>query len=346
MCVILTKPAGAKMPADNLLEQMWTSNPDGAGFAYALNNKVYVEKGFMKLKDLTNALAGLEKRLKANANRTIDDVSLLVHFRITTHGGTSPQLTHPFPISRDTNYLLSTDYQADVVIAHNGIISTVTATAQNSDTTQYIRDILVPMKQSNRRFMENKHMLEIIENTINSSRFTFLDKQGEFHFVGDWQADIDSPGCLYSNLHHKYYTPSKYDTYGYGDYLSDYTMYGAPVKAKRLPDDALLVVGKYSGYPMYDAAASLAYDYYITEDDSIFATDKGEQDYAWYEFHYDGVIINNEEVTYGEIPGFTETIYVDDFIDDGRIVYDGQRKDDIPADAQAGTVQKVSKSKR
>ena len=346
MCVIVTKPAGAKMPADSILEQMWISNPDGAGFAYTLNNKVYVEKGFMKLKDLTNALAGLEKRLKTNANRSLDDVSLLVHFRITTHGGTVPQLTHPFPISRDTNYLLSTDYQADVVLAHNGIISTVTTTPQNSDTTQYIRDILVPMKQSNRRFMESKHMLEIIENTINSSRFTFLDKTGEFHFVGDWKTDLDTPGCLYSNLSHKYYVPSKYDTYGYGDYLNDEHLYGVPVKAKRIPDTALLVVGKHSGYPLFESPISVDYDYFLTDDDNIVAVDKGEYDYGWYELQYDGLIIKNEEVTYGELNTYEETIYVDDFFDTSRPIsfYEQQRKDSLSADAQAGVVQKVSKS--
>ena len=349
MCVIVTKPMGAAMPPDNIIESMWTSNPDGAGFAYAFNNKVYVEKGFMKLKDLTNALAGLEKRMKASANLTLDDISLLIHFRITTHGGTKPELTHPFPISRDTSYLLSLDYQADVVMAHNGIISTVTATAQNSDTTQYIRDILVPMKQSNRRFMENKHMLEIIENTINSSRFTFLDKHGEFHFVGDWKTDEATPGCLYSNLSHNYYVPSKYDTYGYGSYLDDYHLYGNPVKAKRIPESALMVVGKHSGYPMYEPAISQVYDYYITEDDNIIGTDAGENDYAWYEFQYDGVLINNEEVTYEDIKARAETIYVDDFFGDGyrgapHTVLDDERATDLSVDAPPRAIQKVSKS--
>jgi predicted glutamine amidotransferase len=310
MCVIVTKPMNSPMPPDSAIESMWNSNPDGAGFAYALNNKVHVEKGFMTLKALQNGLAGLEKRLKSQVNMTLDEVALLVHFRITTHGGTSPELTHPFPITRDTAYMLSTDYKADVVIAHNGIISTVPVTAQNSDTTQYIRDILVPMKNSNRRFMENKHMLEIIEKTINSSRFTFLDKDGNFHFVGNWQTDPDTPGCSYSNLYHKSYKPSKYETYNNG--FNDYSLYGNPVRAKKLPDTAMLIVGKHSGWPMYEPVGNAMYDFYITEDDNIISTDAGELDLAWYEFHYDGVVINNEEVTFEDIPAFAQVIYVDD----------------------------------
>lgn len=303
------------MLPDTAITSMWNSNPDGAGFAYALNNKVHVEKGFMTLKALQNGLAGLEKRLKAQVDMTLDEVSLLVHFRITTHGGTSPELTHPFPITRDTAYMLSTDYKADVVIAHNGIISTVPVTPQNSDTTQYIRDILVPMKNSNRRFMESKHMLEIIEKTINSSRFTFLDKEGDFHFVGNWQEDPATPGCMYSNLYHQTYKLSKYEAYNNG--FRDYSMYGNPVKAKKLPETAMLVVGKHSGWPMYEPVGNTSYDFYISEEGNIISTDANEIDFAWYEFNYDGVVMNNEEVTFEDIPTFAEVIYVDDEFDYG-----------------------------
>lgn len=344
MCVILTKPAGSIMPQDHIIKNMWDSNPDGAGFAYALNNKVHVEKGFMTYKALQNGLAGLEKRLKAQVDMTLDEVSLLVHFRITTHGGTSPELTHPFPITRDTTYMLSTDYKADVVMAHNGIISTVPVTPQNSDTTQYIRDILVPMKNSNRRFMENKHMLEIIEKTINSSRFTFLDKEGDFHFVGTWQEDLDTPGCMYSNLSHKYYKPSKYEAYTTG--FNDYALYGNPTRVKRVPETALMVVGKHSGYPLYEPATSGMYDYYISEDDTIVATDSGEKDFAWYELNYDGLLLNNEEVTFEDIPAFTELIYIDDDFNYGWS-YPAPveaRKSDLQDNAPIRTVPKVSKS--
>lgn len=342
MCVIVTKPAGTPMPPEDVMKNMWETNSDGAGFAYALNNKVHVEKGFMTYKDLDNALAGLEKRLKSKADLTLDDVSLLVHFRITTHGGTSKELTHPFPITRDTKYMLSTDYKADVILAHNGIISTVIATPQNSDTTQYIRDVIVPMKNSNKRFFTDPNMMEILDNTINSSRFVFLDKFGEFHFVGNWSTDEDTPGCSYSNLSHKYYKPSKYPAY-YMDYdfEGDYHLYGAPVMAKRIPDTALLVHGSRSGYPKYESAASEAYDYYIDEYDNIYGTDKDEIDYAWVEL-YDSILLNNEEATYDTIKSKATKIYVDTYFTGG--VYDIEREPSPQDSPQAKLLQEVPKS--
>lgn len=340
MCVIVTKPAGTAMPPEDIMKNMWETNSDGAGIAYALNGKVHVEKGFMTYKDLDNALAGLEKRLKAKANLTLDDVSLLVHFRITTHGGTSKELTHPFPITRDTNYMLSTDYKADVVLAHNGIISTVTATPQNSDTTQYIRNIIVPMKNGNKRFFTDPNMLQIIENTINSSRFVFLDKLGEFHFVGNWQTDESTPGCSYSNLSHKYYKPAKYPAYYMDSFEEDYHLYGAPVTVKPIPESALLVSGSRSGYPMYESAASEAYDYFIDEYDNIYGTDKQEVDYAWYEL-YDSVVINNEEATYVNIKAKPIKIYVDHYFT-GGVSYD--EREPHPQDSpQARLLQEVPK---
>jgi Glutamine amidotransferases class-II. len=340
MCVIVTKPAGSPMPPEDIMKHMWETNSDGAGFAYALNNKVHVEKGFMTYKDLDNALAGLEKRLKSKANLTLDEVSLLVHFRITTHGGTNKELTHPFPITRDTKYMLATDYKADVVLAHNGIISTVVATVQNSDTTQYIRDIIVPMNNSNPRFYTDHNMMEIVEKTINSSRFVFLDKYGEFHFVGNWQTDEDTPGCRYSNLYHKYYVPSKYPAH-YLDYGDDFHLYGAPVLVKRIPDTALLAQGSLSGYPKYQSAADLSYDYYIDDYDNIYGTDKDEVDFAWYEL-YDSVIMNNEEVNYEAIKSNPTKIFVDQYFSGGAP--DPVREPDLQDYAQVGTLPKVSKS--
>ena len=62
MCIIAAKPAGVNMPDDRILENMWNRNDDGAGFMYAINGKVYIEKGFMRYKDLKTRLNQLGKK--------------------------------------------------------------------------------------------------------------------------------------------------------------------------------------------------------------------------------------------------------------------------------------------
>jgi len=57
MCVVAIKNKGVAFPNDDSIKAMWDANSDGAGFMYALDNKVFIEKGFMKLSDLNGAVA-------------------------------------------------------------------------------------------------------------------------------------------------------------------------------------------------------------------------------------------------------------------------------------------------
>jgi predicted glutamine amidotransferase len=222
MCVIAVAPKDVAVPSDELMKKMFDHNSDGAGFAYTINNKVFVEKGFMSYKEFYNALAGLDKKLK-NKNLTTTDIPIMFHFRIGTHGPNSRGLTHPFPFTDNTKYFEALDYKTNVVLAHNGIINTVKPVGGLSDTVQYIKDIVLPLYHHDQYFYDDIHLQELLANTNDSSRFAILDDRGTFTFIGTWHDDEEAPGVKFSNLLHSYsykYTPTTYSTsYAYDTFL-------------------------------------------------------------------------------------------------------------------------------
>ena len=246
MCVIAGSPLGVPRPSDKTMEAMFTSNPDGAGFAYTIDNRVYVEKGFMSYREFENALAGLEKRLKKD-NLTCADIPMFFHFRIGTHGANIPSLTHPFPISKNINNLFALDYSTDIVMAHNGIINTINVTGSHSDTTEYISRILVPLRNADTEFYNNPNFQELMQNTIDGSRFIFLNDKGDMVTIGSWLTSEEEPGILFSNLHHEWsydlfnrksskYLPGTFDN-GY------YNYYEELATVKKIPEGFYLTAG-------------------------------------------------------------------------------------------------------
>lgn len=241
MCVIATSAKGFDVPAKPVMKDMYDYNPDGAGFAYALNKRVYIEKGFMTYEDFLKALDDLQKKLKDKYNKTLKDISIMFHFRIGTHGPNSPELTHPFPISHKKKHFDALDLYTDVVMAHNGIIKSVTPVTDWSDTTQYVKDILHPLYMDNKEFYKSENVQHLIANTINGSRFVFLDKYGEFTYIGDWHDsdDADLKGVKFSNLNHEDTYMKYYNTYSTYDYYS-YNEKRTPVIVKELPHGTIL----------------------------------------------------------------------------------------------------------
>lgn len=210
MCVIMAKPQGQNPPTDDTIMNMWETNSDGAGFMYTLNKRVYIEKGFMELKELMNAIAGLEKRLKKDG-KELKDIPLIMHFRITTHGGTTRGNTHPYPVHGSSQVLQALDVYTDLGVAHNGVIHSVRPKVGESDTIEYIRQVLLPLAANDKDFLRNVYMRQLIENTIDGSRLAFLDKTGRIELLGNFETGTD--GLFYSNLNHEWTYYGKWHNY-------------------------------------------------------------------------------------------------------------------------------------
>lgn len=208
MCIIAAKPAGVRFPSDDTIRTMWNANPDGAGIMYPdkENGKavVRIEKGFMSLTAFNAALAELKKRFD------LDKLPVVMHFRITTHGGTCPELTHPFPIANSATLLRKLRSTAAVGVAHNGIIRSVTPGKDMSDTSEYIRSQLYPLMRALPSFTHNTHALELVKNAI-GSKMAFLEADGTITTVGDF---VTQDGMLYSNSSYVPYVHSARSVYG------------------------------------------------------------------------------------------------------------------------------------
>lgn len=205
MCVIAAKRAGVDFPSDQYIENMWFKNPDGAGFMYAKDGQVYIEKGFMKYLDFTDRIEKLSEEID------LKETAMVLHFRITTSGGTCKENCHPFPISESVGMLKKLTVRTDLGVAHNGIID-INHAKDVSDTQAYIMKQLAPLKKGVPNFLKNEHLLQLIHNAI-ESRMAFLDGKGGITLVGDFTEDN---GVMYSNLSFKHYDKFLRDfSYGY-----------------------------------------------------------------------------------------------------------------------------------
>lgn len=189
MCIIAAKPAGVKMPDQETIRRMWYGNPDGAGVMYALDGKVRIEKGFMKLSALETRLDEIRK------TADLDATGVVLHFRITTHGGTRPENCHPFPITDSLARLRMTRVTAPVGVAHNGIIDITPRDRSISDTMEYIASQLAPLSRALPSFYANPDAMTLIQNAIRS-RMVFLTGGGELYMTGNF---VEQDGIFYSN---------------------------------------------------------------------------------------------------------------------------------------------------
>ena len=225
MCIICAKAKGVDMPSKETITNMWNRNPDGAGFMYAVNGKVKIRKGFMTLDRLFESLEEAEKET------SLKETGVVLHFRITTHGGTRPENTHPFAITDSIKRLQMTSVSTDIGVAHNGIISNTPRSKNISDTMEYIASVLAPLKRSNPSFYRDNNLLDLIQNTIDGSRMCFLNGEGDIVTVGTW---VENDGLKYSNSSYTGNTYRHYTSYSwsYDDEYDDYPWYTSSTKTK------------------------------------------------------------------------------------------------------------------
>lgn len=206
MCIIAIKKAGVAIPGEELFEQMFSNNPDGAGMMWVENGSVRIAKGYMTFGAFKDALDKVAARLN------LVGIPMVFHFRITTHGSTKPDNCHPFPISENACMLQKLQCTTNVGVAHNGMITNIAASKNGlSDTMEFVLSYLSKMKQISGKFYQHPAFKEIIGNIIGSDKMVFLDKNGVIETVGDFVTETD--GMLYSNTS---YMQSRWASYSWG----------------------------------------------------------------------------------------------------------------------------------
>ena len=245
MCIICAKKKGIEMPDWNTIETMWYNNSDGAGLMWLEDGVVRISKGFMKYNDFRTELETLGKRLD------LKETPVVMHFRITTHGGTKPENCHPFPITDQIGLLQKLRSSTDVGVAHNGILSFTPRTGI-SDTMEYIATQLAVIKKMNRKFLQHDYLMQLIKNATAGSRLCFLDKYGRIFTTGNF---IEEDGVLYSNNNYKY----NYYDWGFSS---------KKTKSKLLCDvnDVDVYVKRNGSF-----VNTLAADYYIDRNNDVYS---------------------------------------------------------------------------
>jgi hypothetical protein len=156
----------------------------------------------------------------------VTNTPIVLHFRITTHGGTAPGNTHPFPVTEKLPLLQMTKSKAPLAVAHNGIIGIKPSQKDISDTMEYIVSQLAPLYQLKKDFYRQDAGKKLIYNFI-KSKMAFLDGAGRIETVGDFTRGDD--GLLYSNSSYKartiYYNWDLWDDYSLEWYESKYGKY-------------------------------------------------------------------------------------------------------------------------
>ena len=196
MCIIAIKDKGIDYPDSETIQNMFCNNSDGAGYMYTLNNKVYIRKGFMTLEDFNQSVEELSQKVN------LTDIPMVLHFRITTHGDTNPENTHPFVVTKSKSLLKKLYVTTDLAMVHNGIIDIYQYDKTISDTMQYILDVVYPLKKLHRYFYNSEYGKELLDHTADS-KLAFLNQKGEIATVGTFITGDD--GLVYSNTTYKSY---------------------------------------------------------------------------------------------------------------------------------------------
>lgn len=258
MCVIAVKPANAAMISNEIIENMWHNNDDGAGFMYPGHGGVKIRKGYMTLKSFKKALKALNKEIDTTAT------PIILHFRIGTSGGNIAANTHPFPVSENLAALQKTQLTAPLAVAHNGVIDIKPRKKDISDTMEYILSQLAPLYQLKKDFYQREAGKQLVYNAI-QSKMAFMDAAGRISLIGKFEQDGE---YYFSNSSYKAF----YRTYNYCDKWDDYlfknwSKKGYTARLLQWLDDR-------DGYIITGAGEMVeAYDYLINSANELYIYD-------------------------------------------------------------------------
>lgn len=175
----------------SILKECWANNPDGAGFAYATQGNVYVYKELRSFKTFYKAYKSV---------RLVNDLPMIIHFRIATSGLVNDVNCHPFQVRQDMAFI------------HNGMLS-CQSTETHSDTWHF-NELLRGLPHG---FELNKSIMILLQNASEGSKLVLLDGCGRYNIIhenaGHWNGDD-----WFSNYSYIIYkTVYKSLKWGYGD---------------------------------------------------------------------------------------------------------------------------------
>jgi len=216
MCIAIYKPAD-KILSQETLNECYNSNPDGAGFMYAQDKKLHIEKGFF-------SYDSFYKAYKEHENK-----QAVIHFRIKTHGKIDTTNCHPFAVNNAIGFV------------HNGIISGF-GDANHSDTIGFNQSILQPLvsKWGNLALFQDP-IIDLIEGRIGYSKLVFLDRHGNHKIMNEHKGEWDD-GVWYSNNSYKPYV-APITTYDWKDSKYDWKKNVTTIRNVALPKPKLIAIG-------------------------------------------------------------------------------------------------------
>lgn len=178
MCIALHKKAGITLPRQTYLN-CFNSNQDGAGFAYALDGKIHVQKGFFDFDEFYREFIKHEQH------------DAIVHFRIGTAGPNDVFNCHPWAV-------IDCYRGFEFAIIHNGILSYPHST-EKSDTGHFVDEVFGPILQRDPWFLDSKPGIYLLEEKLgHGNKMVVLRSDGKV-YVLNRDNGIESDGVWFSN---------------------------------------------------------------------------------------------------------------------------------------------------
>lgn len=203
MCIIAYKPADAGAIKKEILKQCWDNNQDGAGIAHFDGELWQVVKGLMTWKSFWKTY----NQFQFGKGDTV-----IVHFRVGTSGKNKKGCTHPFPICDDYKKMNKTQFEAENIAFHNGVLSQGDGDASDSqEWVKYYIDPLLP-------YIEDEKIEGLLNKVLGTDddtcRWVIATPQSVW-LLGDWVDDKET-GWSFSNKFYKTAKTGTWKTTGVG----------------------------------------------------------------------------------------------------------------------------------
>lgn len=225
MCVIAIYE-GIHAPKITDIKDMINANPDGVGVAWNDGERVHFRKGL----ETAEQVMDIYEAIKDEA------LGFVVHCRIATSGGVSPNKCHPFPVTIHNQFLNITTYDGRTPCAiHNGVFDIDVEDGLN-DTQTLIKKVIAPVYRADVKGFERGRYSEVVKMATKGSRFVIM-YPSHIEIFGRWN---ERDGVLFSNLLWTYRAEWHASKYGWHTTADGRKYYGLPPVQPYKVDGALV----------------------------------------------------------------------------------------------------------